>query len=341
MKSVNEPYFSRPCWLSFHKIPWLDAKTTSSVMSFNWMDSAQWRFEFHEFSNTQKINNVHKKPQTCILGHLFDSRWIKNIQNTLRKTDAMLNICISRMRRMRNGEISRFDRPAVCLLAICNRLPRVCEWVATAKKRLVSSKKSKRDRWEDERRRGDAEFHSAKILDIMNCFDTGVFVVYIRETQSHAIQALRTNQLASKLKWVRHVGLAAEPHGKRNGNSLRSLRQNSAANFLIPLGHTQREKWKHFRAIAEAPPQQKIFMQLQKSAKNFKWPAKPEYKPEDTYPTSHVIWIHGEEFKKIWMWIVLTLQQFHVGMTVGWMMMAGKTESKKAVKERWNTLVLV
>lgn len=46
-------------------------------------------------------------------------------------------------------------------------------------------------------------------------------------------------------------------------------------------------------------------------AKNFKWPAKPEYKPEDTYPTSHVIEYTEKSLKNLNV-DCIDLQQFHV-----------------------------
>ena len=58
-------------------------------------------------------------------------------------------------------------------------------------------------------------------------------------------------------------------------------------------------------------PSVKLFAATKIPAKNFKWPAKPEYKPEDTYPTQHIIDYTERSLKNLNV-DCIDLQQFHV-----------------------------
>jgi aryl-alcohol dehydrogenase-like predicted oxidoreductase len=55
----------------------------------------------------------------------------------------------------------------------------------------------------------------------------------------------------------------------------------------------------------------KLYAATKIPAKNFKWPAKPEYKPEDTYPTDHVVEYTEKSLKNLDV-DCIDLQQFHV-----------------------------
>jgi aryl-alcohol dehydrogenase-like predicted oxidoreductase len=58
-------------------------------------------------------------------------------------------------------------------------------------------------------------------------------------------------------------------------------------------------------------PSKKLYAATKIPAKNFKWPAKPEYKPEDTYPTQHIIDYTERSLKNLNV-DCIDLQQFHV-----------------------------
>jgi aryl-alcohol dehydrogenase-like predicted oxidoreductase len=58
-------------------------------------------------------------------------------------------------------------------------------------------------------------------------------------------------------------------------------------------------------------PSEKLYVATKIPAKNFKWPAKPEYKPEDTYPTDHIIEYTEKSLKNLNVECI-DLQQFHV-----------------------------
>jgi aryl-alcohol dehydrogenase-like predicted oxidoreductase len=58
-------------------------------------------------------------------------------------------------------------------------------------------------------------------------------------------------------------------------------------------------------------PSKKLYVATKIPAKNFKWPAKPEYKPEDCYPTAHVIDYTERSLKNLNV-DCIDLQQFHV-----------------------------
>lgn len=55
----------------------------------------------------------------------------------------------------------------------------------------------------------------------------------------------------------------------------------------------------------------KLYAATKIPAKNFKWPAKPEYKPEDCYPTAHIIDYTERSLKNLNV-DCIDLQQFHV-----------------------------
>jgi aryl-alcohol dehydrogenase-like predicted oxidoreductase len=55
----------------------------------------------------------------------------------------------------------------------------------------------------------------------------------------------------------------------------------------------------------------KLYAATKIPAKNFKWPAKPEYKPEDTYPTAHIVEYTEMSLKNLGV-DCIDLQQFHV-----------------------------
>jgi aryl-alcohol dehydrogenase-like predicted oxidoreductase len=57
--------------------------------------------------------------------------------------------------------------------------------------------------------------------------------------------------------------------------------------------------------------EKKLYAATKIPAKNFKWPAKPEYKPEDCYPTAHVIDYTERSLKNLNV-DCIDLQQFHV-----------------------------
>lgn len=58
-------------------------------------------------------------------------------------------------------------------------------------------------------------------------------------------------------------------------------------------------------------PSKKLYAATKIPAKNFKWPAKSEYKPEDTYPTAHVVEYTEKSLKNLNIECI-DLQQFHV-----------------------------
>ena len=58
-------------------------------------------------------------------------------------------------------------------------------------------------------------------------------------------------------------------------------------------------------------PAEKLYVATKIPAKNFKWPAKPEYKPADTYPTDHIIEYTEKSLKNLNVECI-DLQQFHV-----------------------------
>jgi aryl-alcohol dehydrogenase-like predicted oxidoreductase len=55
----------------------------------------------------------------------------------------------------------------------------------------------------------------------------------------------------------------------------------------------------------------KLYAATKIPAKNFKWPAKPEYRPEDTYPMAHVVEYTEKSLKNLNV-DCIDLQQFHV-----------------------------
>jgi aryl-alcohol dehydrogenase-like predicted oxidoreductase len=55
----------------------------------------------------------------------------------------------------------------------------------------------------------------------------------------------------------------------------------------------------------------KLYVATKIPAKNFKWPAKPEYSPKDTYPTEHVVEYTEKSLKNLDV-DCIDLQQFHV-----------------------------
>ena len=57
--------------------------------------------------------------------------------------------------------------------------------------------------------------------------------------------------------------------------------------------------------------EKKLYAATKIPAKNFKWPAKPEYKPEDCYPTAHIIDYTERSLKNL-NTECIDLQQFHV-----------------------------
>lgn len=58
-------------------------------------------------------------------------------------------------------------------------------------------------------------------------------------------------------------------------------------------------------------PSKKLYVATKIPAKNFKWPARPEYRPEDCYPTGHVIDYTERSLKNLNVECI-DLQQFHV-----------------------------
>ncbi|MFZ5973553.1 MAG: aldo/keto reductase [Bacteroidota bacterium] len=58
-------------------------------------------------------------------------------------------------------------------------------------------------------------------------------------------------------------------------------------------------------------PDKKLYVATKIPARNFKWPAKPEYKIEDTYPTDHIIEYTEKSLKNLRVERI-DLQQFHV-----------------------------
>ena len=58
-------------------------------------------------------------------------------------------------------------------------------------------------------------------------------------------------------------------------------------------------------------PSKKLYVATKIPAKNFQWPAKPEYKPEDCYPASHIIEYTEKSLKNLNV-DCIDLQQFHV-----------------------------
>jgi aryl-alcohol dehydrogenase-like predicted oxidoreductase len=58
-------------------------------------------------------------------------------------------------------------------------------------------------------------------------------------------------------------------------------------------------------------PSKKLYVATKIPAKNFKWPAKPEYNPEDCYPTAHIIDYTERSLKNLNV-DCIDLQQFHV-----------------------------
>ena len=58
-------------------------------------------------------------------------------------------------------------------------------------------------------------------------------------------------------------------------------------------------------------PSQKLYVATKIPAKNFKWPARPTYKIEDTYPTNHIIEYTEKSLKNLRVERI-DLQQFHV-----------------------------
>jgi aryl-alcohol dehydrogenase-like predicted oxidoreductase len=58
-------------------------------------------------------------------------------------------------------------------------------------------------------------------------------------------------------------------------------------------------------------PSKKLYVATKIPAKNFKWPAKPEYKLEDCYPTDHIIEYTEKSLKNLKV-DRIDLQQFHV-----------------------------
>jgi aryl-alcohol dehydrogenase-like predicted oxidoreductase len=58
-------------------------------------------------------------------------------------------------------------------------------------------------------------------------------------------------------------------------------------------------------------PNKKLYAATKIPAKNFKWPAKPEYKPEDTYPTAHIVEYTEKSLKNLGV-DCIDLQQLHV-----------------------------
>lgn len=72
----------------------------------------------------------------------------------------------------------------------------------------------------------------------------------------------------------------------------------------------------------------KLYAATKIPAKNFKWPAKPEYKLEDCYPESHIIQFTEKSLKNIGVECI-DLQQFHV-WDDSW---ADRDEWKKAIEK--------
>jgi aryl-alcohol dehydrogenase-like predicted oxidoreductase len=73
-------------------------------------------------------------------------------------------------------------------------------------------------------------------------------------------------------------------------------------------------------------PDKKIYVASKIPAKNFKWPAKPEYRLEDCYPASHIVEYTERSLKNLGMERI-DLMQFHV-WDDGW---ADRDEWKEAV----------
>lgn len=73
-------------------------------------------------------------------------------------------------------------------------------------------------------------------------------------------------------------------------------------------------------------PDKKLYVATKVPAKNFKWPAKPEYKIEDCYPAEHIIKYTEKSLKNLDVECI-DLQQFHV-WTDEW---ADKDEWKEAI----------
>ncbi len=58
-------------------------------------------------------------------------------------------------------------------------------------------------------------------------------------------------------------------------------------------------------------PSKKLYVATKIPAKNFKWPARPEYRPEDCFPTAHIIDYTERSLKNLNVECI-DLQQFHV-----------------------------
>ena len=63
--------------------------------------------------------------------------------------------------------------------------------------------------------------------------------------------------------------------------------------------------------LVKRNPDKKLYCATKIPAKNFKWPAKPEYKLEDCYPASHIVEYTEKSLKNLSV-DAIDLQQFHV-----------------------------
>ncbi len=75
-------------------------------------------------------------------------------------------------------------------------------------------------------------------------------------------------------------------------------------------------------------PDKKLYVATKIPAKNFKWPAKPEYRIEDTYPTDHIVAYTEKSLQNLRVERI-DLQQFHV-WDDSW---AQRDEWKKGVEQ--------